>query len=134
MGSGKQPTLISRMLDFVMSHTGYYHVLREKLNLQEQIDELDDEREENYNIAFKKNLKKLELIAIDSKDEKLMKLYKEIKTNFLKNEKESAYYEQLDDELREMNVKFVHEALDRTRDDANEYEREMILTNKRVGA
>lgn len=30
MGSGKQPTLISRMLDFVMSHTGYYHVLREK--------------------------------------------------------------------------------------------------------
>ena len=134
MGSGKQPTLISRMLDFVMSHTGYYHVLREKLNLQKQIDELDDEREENYNIAFKKNLKKLELIAIDSKDEKLMKLYKEIKTNFLKNEKESAYYEQLDDELREMNIKFVSEALDRTRDDANEYEREMILTNKRVGA
>ena len=38
MGSGKQPTLISRMLDFVMSHTGYYHVLREKLNLQKQID------------------------------------------------------------------------------------------------
>ena len=134
MGSGKQPTLISRMLDFVMSHTGYYHVLREKLNLQKQIDELDDEREENYNIAFKKNLKKLELIAIDSKDEKLMKLYKEIKTNFLKNEKESAYYEQLDDELREMNIKFVSEALDRTRDDANEYEREMILTNKRIGA
>lgn len=134
MGSGKQPTLISRMLDFVMSHTRYYHVLREKLNLQKQIDELDDEREENYNIAFKKNLKKLELIAIDSRDEKLMKLYKEIKTNFLKNEKESAYYEQLDDELREMNIKFVSEALDRTRDDANEYEREMILTNKRVGA
>ncbi|WP_297639452.1 hypothetical protein [uncultured Clostridium sp.] len=134
MGSGKQPTLISRMLDFVMSHTGYYHVLREKLNLQKQIDELDDDREENYNITFKKNLKKLEIIAIDSKNDKLMKLYKEIKTNFLKNEKESAYYEQLDDELREMNIKFVSEALDRTRDDANEYEREMILTNKRIGA
>lgn len=134
MGSGKQPTLISRMLDFVMSHTGYYHVLREKLNLQKQIDELDDEREENYNLTFKKNLKKLETIAIDSKDDKLMKLYREIKTNFLKNEKEAAYYENLDDELREMNIQFVSEALDRTRDDANEYEREMILTNKRIGA
>lgn len=134
MGSGKQPTLISRMLDFVMSHTGYYHMLREKLNLQKQIDELDDERRDNYNLIFKKNLKKLEMIAIDSKDDKLMKLYREMKTNFLKDEKETAYYEQLDDELREMNVKFVSEALDRTRDDANEYEREMILTNKRIGA
>lgn len=134
MGSGKQPTLISRMLDFVMSHTGYYHMLREKLNLQKQIDELDDIREENYNLTFKKNLKKLEMIAIDSKDDKLIKLYREIKTNFLKNEKEAAYYEKLDDELREMNIKAVHEALDRTRDDANEYEREMILTNKRIGA
>ncbi|MGL5595124.1 MAG: hypothetical protein ACRDDH_14430, partial [Cetobacterium sp.] len=117
-----------------MSHTGYYHVLREKLNLQKQIDELDDEREENYNLTFKKNLKKLEMIAIDSKNEKLIKLYREMKTNFLKDEKEAAYYEQLDDELREMNIKFVSEALDRTRDDANEYEREMILTNKRVEA
>ena len=134
MGSGKQPSLISRILDFVMSHTGYYHVIREKLNLQKQIDELDDEREENYNLTFKKNLKKLETIAIDSKDDKLMKLYREIKTNFLKNEKEAAYYENLDDELRERNIKFVSEALDRTRDDANEYEREMILTNKRIGA
>ena len=134
MGSGKQPSLISRMLDFVMSHTGYYHMLREKLNLQKQIDDLDDERRDNYNLIFKKNLKKLEMIAIDSKDDKLMKLYREMKTNFLKDEKEAAYYEQLDDELREMNVKYVHEALDRTRDDANEYEREMILTNKRVGA
>lgn len=134
MGSGKQPSLISRMLDFVMSHTGYYHMLREKLNLQKQIDELDDERRDNYNLIFKKNLKKLEMIAIDSKDDKLIKLYREMKTNFLKDEKEAAYYEQLDDELREMNVKFVSEALDRTRDDASEYEREMILTNKRVGA
>lgn len=92
--------LFSTAIDFVMSHTVFYMRFQEKLELQQRIDSIDDERRkkmrEKERIFFKKMA-----VALVAKDlNRIEELLKEFKIAKEKDSKEEDYLESWDDEAR----------------------------------
>lgn len=124
--------LFSIAIDFVMSHTVFYMRFQEKLELQQRIDSIDDERRkkmrEKERIFFKKMA-----VALVAKDlNRIEELLKEFKIAKEKDYKEEDYLESWDDEAREINLAETADALKRSKRETSTYQIAMIEAHKEV--
>ena len=119
-------TLLSTILDFLMSHTSWYYKFVHKLEIQMSLDSLDDVRRleiREIERLFFKNVK----TALKNKDLiKINSLLNDFEVKKLKDYKLEDYYESSDDNLTLSNFNKAKEALERTREDSFEYEKQML--------
>lgn len=119
-------TLLSTILDFLMSHTSWYYKFVHKLEIQMSIDSLDDARRleiREIERLFFKNVK----TALKNKDLiKINSLLNDFEVKKLKDYKLEDYYESSDDSLTLSNFDKAKEALERTREDSFQYEKQML--------
>lgn len=127
---GRDASAMGEALGVTMESTSIIMNFRERMGMAEVIDGLDDQRQDEFVKRVLKHFSKLEKFAKMFKDDEFSEFVKKEKAYFKKNIEEQAYYEALDDELRDGTIKYSVEALEKQRMQNSRYDRKMILDGK----
>jgi len=127
---GRDTSVLGEALGVTMESTSIIMNFRERMGMAEVIDGLDDQRQDEFVKRILKHFSKLEKFAKIFKDEEFSEFVRKEKAYFRKNIDEQAYYETLDDELRDGTIKYSVVALEKQRTQNSRYDRKMILDGK----
>lgn len=127
---GRDTSALGAALGVTMESTSIILNFQERIITGEMIDQLDDERREEFIKRMRKHLRKLEEFAKRFEDKEFIEYVRRERAYFERDIKEQIYYENMDDELRDGMKGYSERALEKQRTENENYNRKMILDGK----